>query len=59
MGFFTHVKAISYHVIGLEDIIGESEEKAEDENTVAIDQLEGSIKGQVMRAMHSSHTLVK
>lgn len=52
MGFFTHVKAISYHVIGLEDIIGESEEKAEDENTVAIDQLEGSIKGQVMRAMH-------
>lgn len=46
-------------MIGLEDIIGESEEKAEDENTVAIDQLEGSIKGQVMRAMHSSHTLVK
>ena len=46
-------------MIGLEDILGESEEKAEDENIVAINQWEGSIKGQVMRAMHSSHTLVK
>ena len=35
---------------GLKDIIGESEEKAEDENIVAIVQWKGSIKGQVMRA---------
>lgn len=35
---------------GLENIIGESEEKAEDESIVAIVQWKGSIKEQVMRA---------